>query len=494
MGYPAASYLSDNLRTEGEMKTAFEDQLKANKQVPGAGQAKQSLTIAAGSVTPALGSAQVLELDTEGAAATDDLTNIVTTNLGVNSLVLVKIANAGRVVTLKHAAGGTGQMSLKTGGDMTLGDTSHWILFFVNGTQLDEVARFPSEGPLVLSKSGNYTTTVADRAKLVDCTATLTLSLLAAASAGKGFEQSVQCSGGVATIDPNGGETIGGASTLVLQRGDKAMLVSDGTNWQVLTRSSAQVGPVKGAIQGFTYANNAIDATNDIDVAAGSAIDDTGAYLLSGSALTKRLDAAWAVGNNAGGLDTGAIGNNDYYIWGIVRPDSAVVDYLFSLSSTAPTMPANYIYKRLLGWFKRVGGAIVAMTTYETMGGGLELLWTTPTLDIDLANTLTTSRRTDAVKVPLNFSVMAKLIVRIEDAGNRAASVIYCPDQSDLTPSEGSGSLALPNIWSNSVTSPTVAQLDVRTSSTGLIAARSVLATVDRYSVSTLGFLWSRRN
>lgn len=257
------------------------------------------------------------------------------------------------------------------------------------------------------------------------------------------------------------------------------------------TNGLAYVAALNKAIYGMTYANAAGDVTNDIDIAAGGCMDATGAYWITTAALTKQLDVNWAVGNNAGGLDTGAIGNNDYYIWAIARSDSGVTDYLYSLSSTAPTMPSNYDFKRLIGWFKRVGATIVLFTTYETCGGGLELLWTSPTLDINLANTLTTVRRTDAVKVPLNFSVIAHLNVGVTDAASTGAW-IYSPDQTDLAPSL----TVAPLITHVATVAGTLypSTMRIRTSSAGLIAARATAATMDLYVVSTMGFTWARRN
>jgi len=250
------------------------------------------------------------------------------------------------------------------------------------------------------------------------------------------------------------------------------------------------VAALAKAIYGFTYANNVADATNDLDIAAGGAMDATGAFWLTGAALTKQSDVAWAVGNNAGGLDTGAVGNNDYYIWVIGRSDTGVVDYLFSLSSTAPTMPTSYDFKRLIGWFKRVGGTIVAFKTYETEGGGLEMNWDAPTLDVSLSNTLTTSRRTDAVKVPLNFSVLAHLTVYVIDV---AAFIVRmcCPDETDAAPSTTVAPLA--NVYSGSASLDASADLFIRTSATGTIAARAGVATVNEYNVMTVGFRWARR-
>lgn len=244
-------------------------------------------------------------------------------------------------------------------------------------------------------------------------------------------------------------------------------------------------------ISGLTYSNNGADATNDLDIAAGEAVDSTGVRLLQLSAITKQSDVAWAVGTGNGGLDTGAVGNSDYYIWLICRIDTFVVDVLYSLSSTAPTMPANYTLKRLIGWFKRVGGTIVAFHTYETEGGGLEMAWDVPTLDVNLSNTLTTARRTDAVKVPLNFSVIAQLNALVGDATTAQRVWICCPDVTDAAPST---TVAPLTTLEATTAIDGVQKLSMRTSAAGLIAARSTLATSDFYGVVTLGFNWARRN
>jgi len=77
------------------------------------------------------------------------------------------------------------------------------------------------------------------------------------------------------------------------------------------------------------------------------------------SAITKRLDAAWAVGSGNGGLDTGTIANTTYHVWLIQRSDTGVVDALFSTSLTSPTMPTNYDRKRRIGIIVRSAGAIL---------------------------------------------------------------------------------------------------------------------------------------
>lgn len=303
------------------------------------------------------------------------------------------------------------------------------------------------------------------------------------------------------TVDPVSG--LGAADTLTT-RGD--LLTRDASGYTRLAIGSANtvltsdgvdaswVAPVipRGSIDGLTYANAAGDPTNDITVAVGGAMDSTNVkQIVLSAAITKRLDAAWAVGTNQGGLDTGSIADTDYYIWLIYRSDTAVTDVLFSASGTAPTMPANYNYKRLIGWFKRVSAAIVLFHTYETEGGGIELTWDSPTLDIDLANTLTTSRRTDAVKVPLNFSTIAHLNVVMGDGSAGFIAWVCCPDQTDAAPNLSAAPLF--NVLETTTAVGPGQQMFVRTDATGKIAARASIATVDVYKVSTMGFRWSRR-
>lgn len=265
-------------------------------------------------------------------------------------------------------------------------------------------------------------------------------------------------------------------------------IMFDGTQYMLLGASVVPIGRFTKTIYGFTYANNGGDS---IDIAAGGATDSTGVFFMTGAALTKSITSTWVVGTGQGMLDTGSVGNSDYYIWVIARLDTGVVDYLASLSSTAPTMPTNYTMKRLIGWFKRVGATNVTFHTYETEGGGIELSWDVPTLDVNLSNTLTTARRTDAVKVPLNFSVISYLNVLVFDASAGFAAWIYSPDQTDAAPS---GTVApLSNFSAAANVSATILSR-IRTSAIGTIAARATLATVDLYAVSTMGFTWARRN
>jgi hypothetical protein len=162
-----------------------------------------------------------------------------------------------------------------------------------------------------------------------------------------------------------------------------------------------------GHLYGLTLSNNVSDATNDIDIASGKArdIDDTSNMVML-SALTKRLDAAWAVGTGNGGLDTGSIANTTYHVWLIKRSDTGVVDALFSTSASSPTMPANYDCKRRIGSIMRSGGAIRAFVQY-----GDNFLWGVPLVDFN--GTPDTSATTLALTLPTGVVVTAQLSLQL---------------------------------------------------------------------------------
>jgi hypothetical protein len=244
MSFPALNYLSNAARTEGEMKTAFEDWLKMTKQIPGAGIAEQALTISTGSITPAAGSGGILIVDTEASAATDDLTNIAVTNLDDGSMIVLHSAADARLVVVKNSAGGSGQIVLRSGADFTLGSTTrNWLLLRRSGTTWTEIERYPAADFVpILTKTGTYTTTNTDRGQYINVTSgTFTINLLAAATAGLGFEQVIRNSGtGIVTVDPNSSETIDGFTTLTLYSGDSCYIMSTGSGntWLSISRFS----------------------------------------------------------------------------------------------------------------------------------------------------------------------------------------------------------------------------------------------------------------
>lgn len=115
-------------------------------------------------------------------------------------------------------------------------------LLGTSGTAADARAALGVLGGAALSKASNYTVTTADIGRVIDCSATLTLSLPAAASAGAGFTLGVYNSGaGTVTVDGNLAETIDDASTISVDPGKLKVLYCNGTEWASVGGSAAPV-------------------------------------------------------------------------------------------------------------------------------------------------------------------------------------------------------------------------------------------------------------
>jgi hypothetical protein len=126
-------------------------------------------------------------------------------------------------------------------------------------------------------------------------------------------------------------------------------------------------------LSGLTLSNDTGSPQTTIDIATGAACsDDDSAMMVLTSAWSKNVIGSWTAGTGLGGLDTGAINNILWYhVFLIMRPDTGAVDVLFSLSPTAPTMPANYTKKRRIGSIRTDGSAhVIAFTQL-----GDQFLW-----------------------------------------------------------------------------------------------------------------------
>jgi hypothetical protein len=179
-----------------------------------------------------------------------------------------------------------------------------------------------------------------------------------------------------------------------------------------------------GQLYGLTTSNNSGDPNNDIDIAVGEAASDHSSapvLMRLTSAITKRIDAAWAVGTNQGGLDGSetVVGTPDvstwYFLWLIKRVDTGVVDVLFSESATAPTMPANYTHKRLIGAvYNNASGNIVSFVQI-----GNFFLWGAVIEDYN-SYAIGTSTTTFQLSVPPLVGVEARIHALSINAGGQA--------------------------------------------------------------------------
>lgn len=135
---PAAGEIGADTNSNATQETLFEALAEALRRTPGVGEAVASTyVISAGSITPSVGSFLV---DTEGAAAADNLDTIDQANYLPGSIILFRgAAPASRVVTIRHAVG---NIFLTDGNDYPLTVAGQWLMLRVGGSSWSEVCRF----------------------------------------------------------------------------------------------------------------------------------------------------------------------------------------------------------------------------------------------------------------------------------------------------------------------------------------------------------------
>lgn len=188
-------------------------------------------------------------------------------------------------------------------------------------------------------------------------------------------------------------------------------------------------------LAGLGLANNGADADHDIDIAAGECRDGANAAdMVLAAALTKRIDAGWAVGAGMGGLDTGVVALDSWYhLWLIRRSDTGVVDALFSLSATAPTMPGGYDAKRRLGAVLTDGAANII----GFIQAGDYFWWSSPVEDFAVNNP-GTARVLRTMSTPGGLKLPAILTAFQVDAASQENEFIFTdPDGADIAPANG---------------------------------------------------------
>jgi hypothetical protein len=198
-----------------------------------------------------------------------------------------------------------------------------------------------------------------------------------------------------------------------------------------------QFYPLDRDVKGMLPTIDSGDTDHDWSISPGWCWDATFTKVIYlSAAIVKRLDASWAVGTGNGGLDTGSsAANTTYFIWAILRSDTGVVDVLFSTSSSAPTMPANYDYKRLIGVFKtQSGSAINIQVISEHWGNQIKYRLSTLVNQVS-TSTLGTSRGTQTLtSVPSASGITALLNCNCSKTSTAVFIAVTALDETDVTP------------------------------------------------------------
>jgi hypothetical protein len=277
-----------------------------------------------------------------------------------------------------------------------------------------------------------------------------------------------------------------GASQIVQLNGSSQLPAVSGVNLTGIPLFAT----VGNYISGLTLSNNGTDPTNDIDIAAGVAMDDANTgWMQRTTSITKRLDANWAVGTNQGGLDTGSMaGSTTYHVWLIRRPDTGVNDVLFSLSASSPTMPANYTQKRRIGSILTT--SVPAIRSFIQTGD--EFILNSRIQDV-LATGPGTSAVTRTLTVPTGITVKARFSAEFTDLSYGGQTFILVTDlaQTDAPPSSTQYNLRI--LGNSGDVEHAMDVLDIRTNTSGQIRTRQDLSTADHgVAINTLGWIDER--
>lgn len=181
---------------------------------------------------------------------------------------------------------------------------------------------------------------------------------------------------------------------------------------------------------GCQISNNSTDPNNDIDIAVGSWMNQTGtARMVLSSPLTKQLDAAWTAGNNQGGLFSGSKTANTCYHVFLISTAAGVSDVGFDTSITAANRPPSYVnYRRIGSILTDNSSNIRGFIQYENYFG-----YTDPITDVNA--TQGTANTTRTLTLPTGKRVLADIFARWQSAENDNFLCISEPTMTNTNPS-----------------------------------------------------------
>jgi hypothetical protein len=234
---------------------------------------------------------------------------------------------------------------------------------------------------------------------------------------------------------------------------------------------------------GFKLVVGPVDLNNDITIYPGTCASDdaTPALISLKTPLTKRVDASWVAGNEQGGLDTGSLTPSvTYHLWVIRNPTTEVVDVIFSLSPTAPTLPTGFTQKQYLwpvirgstGWWKFTHqGNYFAMVDTYYVGAAVS----------------TTAALVTAPGVPTGRNMLVDLGVGVFDNGVNLVALVSSPLAGDYVPATGTYATAITS--GSSRWDYTTAK--VLTNSSAQFRLRGNAA-ISNFSAFTIGYAFNR--
>lgn len=220
------------------------------------------------------------------------------------------------------------------------------------------------------------------------------------------------------------GTTLSRTAVLASTNGN-ALISCSGSEEVYITASAVDYNFPDNWLSGLTLSNDGVSPNTVLDIAAGVAADSTNTDILRLTSAITKTTGSWAVGTGNGGLDTGTIAVNTWYhVHLIRRPDTGVVDVLFSTSASAPTLPTNYTQFRRIGSFKTATGTTNILTFVQIAD---TFYWQTPVQDAS-SLAITTTPASVALTVPPGVSVQVLAnIGALNTSGAGARVRVYSP-------------------------------------------------------------------
>lgn len=235
-----------------------------------------------------------------------------------------------------------------------------------------------------------------------------------------------------------------------------------------------------GLLNGLTLSNNATDATNDVDFAAGVCASESAvAAVMSHSSGTAQLDVAFGTGN--GGRFDSAISDGTWHCFVISNGTTVSRGFSKSLDpTTQPNYPSGYTRYRRVGSIVRVSGVIKA---FDQRGD--EFLWKATVNDVTDSSP-GTSAKTRALTVPTGIPVDARLRVLVVGVNQAFRTIVTSLSQNDEAAGTNSNA---GGIMSGVPNGQVASSIVVRTNTSGQIRTRGEAASGSELYINTEGYV-----
>ena len=311
---------------------------------------------------------------------------------------------------------------------------------FYDGTDfILETARTYSHGADVASA----TTTDLDAVTgdLIDVTGTTAITAITLT---EGEERTVRFTG-ILTLTNDASLVLPGGANITTAAGDFAVFrgyASGVVRCVTYARASGLpiVNPTVVNLRGYLSGCqlSTAGASTTMTIAAGTAADAGNAVMMELNSAIGKTTSAWAVGTGNGGIDTGAVANSTWYHFYLIRrPDTGVVDAVFSLSASAPTLPTNYTQYRRIGSGRTNGSG--QWTSFTQTGDMFQ--WLDLVNDSATFAAINTTAANYVVTVPTGVLVEALLQVFISYNSNAIGARFFNPSLTDAAISSTSNAI-----------------------------------------------------